>query len=413
MISLRKIQRTLSPEQVFVISGLVVNGGNYLYNLLLGRVLGPSEFADAAILVTLLLVVSFIAMTFQLAVAKFAAEFETGKLKRFVQQTMKGAFLFGLFFGIVMVLFSSQLQEIFNTESSSIFIVFGVALPLYFLMSVNRGRLHGQQSFVQLSVTYQSEMWSRLALTFVLILIFQVPSAMAVAIAIALSFILGNFPSMRVSLLSIKAPEFTSKELRRIRSFFFLTACYEFTQIICNNGDILIVKHFFDNESAGLYASMALIGRVVYFVTWMFVMLLLPKVIEKKKAKQDTTQILRKYVGYIVLLCLAIVSFTFLFPNFSVTILFGEAYISIAPLLGWYALATALFAISNVYAYYFLSLDKYVPILLSGVFGILQIVCIVFFHSSLFQVVLVQVIMMALLLLSQYIYYQVAGIKET
>ena len=54
-----------------------------------------------------------------------------------------------------------------------------------------------------------------------------------------------------------------------------LTACYELTQIIINNSDILLVKHYFDMLDAGLYASLALIGRVVYFVAWMFVMLLL------------------------------------------------------------------------------------------------------------------------------------------
>jgi len=58
----------LAPEQLFMLSGFLVNGGNYLYNLLLGRFLGPSAFSDAAILITFLLVLSFVAMTFQLAV---------------------------------------------------------------------------------------------------------------------------------------------------------------------------------------------------------------------------------------------------------------------------------------------------------------------------------------------------------
>ena len=55
-----------------MLSVLVVNGGNYLYNLILGRLLGPEQFADAAVLITFLLVLSFIAMTFQLVTAKFS-----------------------------------------------------------------------------------------------------------------------------------------------------------------------------------------------------------------------------------------------------------------------------------------------------------------------------------------------------
>ena len=57
--------------------------------------------------------------------------------------------------------------------------------------------------------------------------------------------------------------------------------------------------------------------------------------------------------------------------------------ISIAPLLWKYALATGIFAVSNIFAYYYLSLDKYVPVVLSGLFGMLQVFCIVFYHDSL------------------------------
>ena len=63
----------LKPEQIFMLSVLLVNGGNYLYNLLLGRILGPEAFSDAAIMITFLLALSFVAMTFQLVTAKFSA----------------------------------------------------------------------------------------------------------------------------------------------------------------------------------------------------------------------------------------------------------------------------------------------------------------------------------------------------
>ncbi|MFT5077499.1 MAG: hypothetical protein ACI917_000001, partial [Patiriisocius sp.] len=64
-----KLGINIRPETFFVLSSFVVNGGNYLYNLLMGRMLGPEVFADVAILITLLLVISFIAMTFQVVVS--------------------------------------------------------------------------------------------------------------------------------------------------------------------------------------------------------------------------------------------------------------------------------------------------------------------------------------------------------
>ena len=71
-----KIPRKLGPEQLFMVTILLVNGGNYLYNLILGRMLGPEAFSDAAILITLLLILSFVGMTFQIVTAKYAVLFE-------------------------------------------------------------------------------------------------------------------------------------------------------------------------------------------------------------------------------------------------------------------------------------------------------------------------------------------------
>ena len=76
-----------------------------------------------------------------------------------------------------------------------------------------------------------------------------------------------------------------------------------------------------------------------------------------------------------------------------------------AGLLWQYALATSLFAISNIFAYYFLSLDRYKPILFSGIIGVAQIVLVAFFHSSLDMVVQVQIIAMVTLLIAQLIYF--------
>ena len=196
--------------------------------------------------------------------------------------------------------------------------------------------------------------------------------------------------------------------VQNIATFFALTAFYELTQIIINNSDVILVKHYFNNQEAGLYASLALIGRVVYFVAWMFVMLLLPKVLTLQKEGKNTQPILIKYVGYIVALSTIIVATTYFFPNLVVNLMFGEDYLSIAPLLWKYALATSIFAIANIFAYYFLSINKYTPVVISALLGFTQIILIVMFHKSLEQVVEMQIISMVILLFFQlaYFFYQ-------
>ena len=290
--------------------------------------------------------------------------------------------------------------------------IFGCGVPLYFLMSVNRGAFQGKKAYKSLSITYQAEMLSRLLITIGLILVFNIQSSAVIAVGILLSFVFGLFPFKAKQLNFKKTVALESKYSKQIKNFFLLTAFYELTQIIINNSDILLVKHYFDPYEAGLYASLALIGRIVYFIAWMFVMLLLPAVVELKKEGKETASVLFKYVGYIAVISIVIVVTCVSFPELIINLLFGEQYVTMAPLLWKYAIATSMFAISNIFAYYYLSLDKYVPVIISGVFGMLQMVLVIFYHDSLEQVVHMQIVAMALLLAIQLVFFKQQSFSE-
>lgn len=397
--------KSIAPEQLFMLSVLIVNGGNYLYNLLLGRLLGPSQFADAAVLITFLLVLSFVAMTFQLATAKFSVVLQSNVLQNFISKVYKYASIIGISFGLLIIVFAKQLQLLFNTSTSSMFTIFGIGVPIYFLMSVNRGFYQGKKAYKSLSVTYQLEMLSRLLITLGLIFVLNIQSSVVIAIGILLSFGFGLVP-FKSKYFTFKKVEILDQKLsKQVIRFFVITAFYELTQIIINNSDILLVKHYFDSYQAGLYASLALIGRIVYFIAWMFVMLLLPEVVQLKKDGKSTAPILFKYIMYIAVIASVIIIACALFPKLAILMLFGDSYLAIAPLLWKYALATGLFAISNIFAYYYLSLDKYIPVILSAIFGVLQVVLIVIYHSNLQEVVYMQIITMVLLLIVQVTFF--------
>ncbi len=405
MIAFKITLKNVSPERLFMGSVLLVNGGNYLYNLVLGRLLGPEVFAEAALLVTLLLVLSFLGMTFQLATAKFAVLFDETDWKAFEQLMYKYALGFGMLVGTLLFAFSESLKDIFQTESALLFKTFATAVPLYFFMSVNRGKYQGNQDYKKLSISYQTEMWSRLLLTLSLLWFVPFSPSFLVAFGIALSFVFGLIPIEFDLSTRFKKLPLDALKKKQVTRFITLTACYELTQIIINNSDILLVKHYFDAVDAGLYASLALIGRVVYFIAWMFVMLLLPAVVQKQKDGEATAPILFKYLGYVGILSLSIVTVCALCPELIINLMFGEAYLTIAPLLWQYALATSLFALANIFTYYFLSLDEYTPVLVSGFLGVMQILLIVYYHNSLEIILFIQIAAMTTLLLAQLFYF--------
>ncbi|TDQ31085.1 MATE family efflux transporter [Zeaxanthinibacter enoshimensis] len=403
---------TLSPEQLFMGSILLVNGGNYLYNLILGRLLTPAVFAEAALLITLLLILSFMGMTFQLAMAKFTVIFSGSTWKAFHRYIYKAGLFTGVGIGLLVVALAPALQQLFNTSNFWMFTAFGFGVPLYFLMSIKRGKDHGKQHYSRLSLSYQAEMWSRLLLTLAALLLLPAKPGLLVGMGIAASFLFGLVPGgINLNVFKIKE-RLKPTAHSHVSRFILITASYEFTQIIINNSDILLVKHFFENTDAGLYASLALIGRVVYFVAWMFVMLLLPAVLERQKRGENTNPLLYKYVMYIGMFASTIILGCYLFPEVIIQLMFGKAYLPMAGLLWQYALATSLFAISNIFAYYFLCLDDYIPVMWSGIFGISQVLLIILFHSSLDMVVQLQIVVMTFLLISQLIYFAYKNIMR-
>ncbi len=400
------IKKQFTAEQFFMFSMVFVNAGNYVYNLLLGRILGPQKFADAAILITFLLILSFVGMAFQVVTTKYSVIYENNKAIVFNKLMYKSALFSGIFTGILIIVSSKYLQSIFKTDTYLMFVIFGFAIPLYFLMSVKRGIHQGKNKLIDLSKTYIFEMLSRLLFTFLLIFLFyNYTTSILVAIGIAASFVFGLIPFKINNSNNLMSSTDNQIEIKEIASFFALTAFYEFTQIIINNSDVIMVKHFFGNTDSGLYASLALIGRVVYFVAWMFVMLLLPKVLQLNKEGKNTKPILLQYVFYIVCLSLSIVIVTWLFPETAILLLFGDKYLAISFLLWKYAVATSIFAIANIFAYYFLSINKYLPVVITGVLGLTQIVLIGLFHSSLEQVINMQILAMSILLFFQLLFF--------
>jgi len=389
-------KKLVTSGSFLFISTLVVNAGNYAINLLLGRWLGPSDFSEVSLLVTFMLMVSFFALAFQLTAAKYIATFEGD-----TNQQLQGAFIgwlnhkaliVGSILMALVLILSVFWQDFFQTSSYLPFIIFGLGLPVYLLMSVNRGVLQGLLNYKKLAFSYQYEMWVRLFVS--IALVYAGYRVNGVAIGLTLSLVITWWFS-RVSFQ--KPNQANSIDYKDITKFLLTILAYECSQILINNSDIILVKHFYPPFEAGLYAALALVGRIVYFGTWTVVTMLFPIVIKLEKEGKSHTKYFFGGLGLVALMATAIVGFCYFFPDFMVSILFGKEYLSIAPLLWQYAVATALFACSNVFVYYHLSLDHHQPVWITIIAGIAQIVLISIYHQDFQQVIFVQILLMSVL----------------
>lgn len=385
----------LTGGAILLISMTVVNAGNYLFNLVLGRWLGPAAFADLSLIVTLMLMVTFITVTFQLTAAKISAAYhaegDTVQLEAFRQWFGKLAWVIGGVAGAIVALGSPLWRDFFNSQSALPFVVLGVGLPVYFAQGVDRGILQGQTRFIRLSLTFVVEMVVRLGLGLALVALGW--SVMGAVLAITASFF-ATWLVAREWASPSEVNELAVSQKAIVRAFAWPVVVVHISQILINNSDILIVKRFFEAEEAGQYAALALIGRVVFFATWSVVNTLFPVVAQKHAKGESYRKLLWAGLGLVCAMSAAITALTIFVPELIVNTLFGEAYLSIAPLLWLYAVATMLYALGNVVVNVRLSAENITGTWLATLFGIAQVVTLWFFHDSLRQVVILQIFLM-------------------
>lgn len=404
----------LAGGTLLFLSSTLVNAGNYLFNLILGRWLGPAAFADLSLIVTILLVLSFATTTLATLAARFSAirvaERDEAGIAAVRSWLGRQALLIGVGFGLLMIAGSGLLSAFFHTESAWPFVIMGAGIPLFFLQGVDRGVLQGRTRFVSLAASYQAEMWTRLLGGVAL-----VGAGLAVngAVgAIALSFA-ATWLIARRGLTDLPAATRLSRADRAaLIAFAGPVIAGLIGQILINNSDVLIIKHYFNPEDAGLYAALALVGRIVFFATWSVVMVTFPVVAQKHERGEPHAHLLWMSVGIVLVVAGGVTAVMAAAPELVVRVLFGSDFLPIADLLWLYALATGLYALANVAINYQLSTGRGAGSIFALAAGLSQVAGLMLFHDTMRTAVVVQITIMAALAISVFA-WTLAGRDES
>src|SRR6185437_14464166 len=168
-------------------------------------------------------------------------------------------------------------------------------------------------------------------------------------------------------------------------------------QVVINNIDIILVKHFFTSEQAGIYAAIALVGRVLYFAAWSIVSAMFPISAAAKEEEHNRKHVLLLPLLIVLVLAAVFILILALFPGVIIHIIFGEGFRSTwaEPLLSLYAVATGLYALSVVLMTYEMSRKIANTGWLQLIFSGALVFLIYLFHSNLRQVIVVQIALMS------------------
>ncbi len=177
--------------------------------------------------------------------------------------------------------------------------------------------------------------------------------------------------------------------------------------------DIILVKHFFSPDMAGIYAILSLIGKIIYYLTAPIGTVMFPLIVQKYTRGEDFRKDFFLALFLVTLPSIFLIIFYSLFPNLIVSIFKKDLNPSFIHLIIPFGILASLFSVLSVIVNFYLAIGKtkiYIPIVIGA---ITQAIFIWFFHKTFLQVVIISIGLSCLLLTTLLLYYwQLYGIKE-
>jgi O-antigen/teichoic acid export membrane protein len=383
---------------VMLAGSVLVSVANFGYNIGVARLLGPGDFSQTAAAVTLLMLASCINLAGQLVTAKLIAKTSVpGERAAVYRLLMRRAWLVGFGVSAVFIGGSRWIAAYLRMPSPTLVVLLGLGMLFYIPLGVRRGGMQGTCQFLRLSLNLAAEAFLKLSAAMILVAggTGVTGAVGAISFSVFAAFLL---PAGDHALRQTPAHYQPGSFLESIQAIIFFVG-----QVIISNIDILMVKHYFAPDDAGIYAAVALVGRLLYFATWSVTSAMFP-ISAGSTAENDSRRVLVVPLLFIAGLSTAVVVFLASFPGFVIRTLFGSNFhrlgTGVEQLLAMNAVATAVYAVCVVLITYEMSRRIANTGWLQLVVSLLIVICISFFHSSLMQVIVIQQVLRGLLLMA-------------
>src|SRR6478736_5280497 len=383
----------LSGSFIMLVAMMLVNVFNFAYNMVMARMLGPAAFGNINAAVTLLLLASCISLAFQLVCAKFVARNHSDSSKAAVVHSLLGkAWMASLALGALLFLAQKPVASYLNVPSPWIIGLLAIGIAAYAPLGVKRGAMQGVCSFPRLGTNFVLEAGIRFFLGAGLVIAgYGVLGAVgAISASVIVACFIPRIPAqLRVKAGTAEPPSYAEA----VQAIVFFVG-----QVIINNIDILLVKHFFPSDPAGVYAAISQIGRLLYFASWFGVVNAMFPVAAAASPEHKKAHGIGLPLLLVLGLSLTFIAAAALFPHLIMGVIFGSRFIEIGWLLALYAAATALYSLSVVFIAYEMSRRIANTGWLQLIFSGALVLGIGLFHNTLREVIMVRIVLMAAML---------------
>ncbi len=370
----------LENSFVFFVGSFVIGLGGYFFHFLVVRMLLIQEYGELQSLLAVFSIFSIPLAALAAVLMRYTADFKEqlalGKIKTLTIYFLKTVGIFAIICFFILLLLGKNILEFLNITSVQPLFILSIALIPFFLAVVSKSIIQGLEKFKTVSIIGIVEVITKISLAF--LLVWAGFKTSGVMLAILVSAVIGCLISF-LPLLFLLKKESQMIQVKEICNYFLLSLLgISFLNLLFNM-DIILAKHFLNNLTAGEYAGLALLGKIVFFLAGPIATVMFPAV--------NSPQVFKKAFWLTFLIGgLPVLSY-FLFPDFIIKLLIGKAFLGAGKVLGPFGLAIFLYSLINLFSQYFLALKEkgFSFFLLMG--ALLEIVLISFWHNNISQIV--------------------------
>jgi O-antigen/teichoic acid export membrane protein len=387
-----RLQGSVMVQQSALVfaSTMVLNIGGFVFHAVVSRRLGVADYGIVSALISACTVAALPAALATPVVARFATEFralhDDRHVRRLTLDVVRFFGMLGLAYVIAAVAFMGPTGAFLHVPRWTVPAIGAIGGGML-ISAILRAIAQGTQDFGGYARSCIADGTTKVIAVVVFMLL-----ALGLLGGVLAFFAgtLGGIAAIGIALAKRYrgvAGRTIRYDWKRIAYSMFASAAITLAAALIGSADVILVKHFFSSEQAGIYAAATLGGKVLLYFVGFVPTVLLPQATERHVRGERTRYALAASVGVLFgVAAVGLIGLRFFGPLL-LHALVGHAFDSAIPLLLPYSIAMMFLALSGVLGSYGIATHRiaFAFPLIAGVLSTLA--AILFAHATLIQVV--------------------------
>ena len=377
----------------------------YLFQIIMGRMLSVTEYGILSALMAIMVVIGAPIQTLSMIISRrvsaYRSEQDSSKLGYLFYWINRKLLLIAIVLATLVVFNIKLLQNFFLMEESIHLYLLLIMLLIAFPQAINNAYLQGLQYFKWLSAS--GILATLLKIIIAVILVYfgsGVTGALGGVIFSTLIILILTYIILRPSLSKNNINTSSATHLLFKSAMPVLLANIAFA--VMTQIDMVLVKHYFSEQDAGLYAAASILGKAVMYLPGGIAMALFPMVAENHASGKSSANLIFQAVGMTASLSLIGALFYYFFADSIIVLLYGADYKEAAHVLKYFGFAIIPMALIMVAEHFLIAMGRVLFAYLFMIVAPLQLIAIYYYHDTLLDIVTVLFVSGIILVVSGY-----------